>query len=85
MGTSSPDTSRTWLIETPIRIVTYLVVALLVREVAHRVIDRATRRPIRAVATPPHGPDAHNAPRQSDRFSSRVSRLFCSSGSSCPC
>lgn len=41
------DTSRMWLIETPIRIAAYCAVALIVRVVAHRIIDRATRRPIR--------------------------------------
>ncbi|MGV9711259.1 mechanosensitive ion channel family protein [Gordonia sp. NPDC003424] len=39
------ETNREWLIENPIRIGTYIVVALLVRYLAHRVIDRATRRP----------------------------------------
>ncbi|WP_299575958.1 mechanosensitive ion channel family protein [uncultured Williamsia sp.] len=39
------ETNRHWLIETPIRIAVYLVVALLVRWVAHRMINRATRRP----------------------------------------
>lgn len=36
------DTSRHWLIEVPIRIVAYLAVALVVRFVVHRMIDRAT-------------------------------------------
>ncbi|KWX65715.1 mechanosensitive ion channel family protein [Mycobacterium sp. NAZ190054] len=36
------DTSRHWLIEVPIRIVAYLVVALVIRFIVHRMIDRAT-------------------------------------------
>lgn len=36
------DTSRHWLIEVPIRIVAYLAVALVIRWVLHRMIDRAT-------------------------------------------
>lgn len=36
------DTSRHWLIEVPIRIVAYLVVALIIRFLVHRMIDRAT-------------------------------------------
>ncbi|MGP4058428.1 mechanosensitive ion channel family protein [Mycobacterium sp. 4D054] len=36
------DTSRHWLIEVPIRIVAYLVVALVIRFLVHRMIDRAT-------------------------------------------
>ncbi|ANI40741.1 mechanosensitive ion channel family protein [Mycolicibacterium vaccae] len=36
------DTSRHWLIEVPIRIVAYVVVALIIRFVVHRMIDRAT-------------------------------------------
>ncbi|ABM14576.1 mechanosensitive ion channel family protein [Mycolicibacterium vanbaalenii] len=36
------DTSRHWLIEVPIRIVAYLTVALVIRFVVHRMIDRAT-------------------------------------------
>lgn len=38
------DTSRQWLIESPIRITAYLAAALVVRFVTHRLIDRATRR-----------------------------------------
>ncbi|BBY81240.1 mechanosensitive ion channel protein MscS [Mycolicibacterium pulveris] len=36
------DTNRHWLIEVPVRIAIYLVVALLVRYLLHRMIDRAT-------------------------------------------
>src|SRR5689334_2850386 len=36
------DTSRHWLIEVPIRIVAYLAVALVIRLILHRMIDRAT-------------------------------------------
>ncbi|CAM5710510.1 mechanosensitive ion channel family protein [Mycolicibacterium aubagnense] len=36
------DTNRHWLIEVPIRIVSYGVIALIARLVLHRVIDRAT-------------------------------------------
>ncbi|MDG4667519.1 mechanosensitive ion channel domain-containing protein [Mycobacterium sp. 236(2023)] len=36
------DTSRHWLIEVPIRIVAYFAVALVIRYVVHRMIDRAT-------------------------------------------
>lgn len=36
------DTNRHWLIEVPIRIVAYLVVALIARYLLHRMIDRAT-------------------------------------------
>ena len=39
------ETNRMWLIENPIRIAAYVVAGLLVRFFAHRVIDRATRRP----------------------------------------
>ena len=39
------ETNRLWLIENPIRIVTYIAVGLIARCVAHRVSDRATRRP----------------------------------------
>ncbi|MFW0794715.1 mechanosensitive ion channel family protein [Gordonia sp. CPCC 205515] len=39
------DTNREWLIENPIRIVAYVVAALVIRYLAHRVINRATRRP----------------------------------------
>lgn len=39
------DTNRLWLIENPIRIVIYVAVGLIARYVAHRVINRATRRP----------------------------------------
>lgn len=39
------DTNRLWLIENPIRIVTYVAVGLIARFVIHRVINRATRRP----------------------------------------
>lgn len=37
------ETNREWLIENPARIVAYVVVALIVRFVIHRSIDRATR------------------------------------------
>ncbi|MEP9392461.1 mechanosensitive ion channel family protein [Gordonia sp. VNQ95] len=37
------DTTRMWLVETPVRIVAYLIGALVVRFLAHRLIDRATR------------------------------------------
>lgn len=36
------ETNRHWLIEVPIRIAAYIVVALIVRFLLHRVIDRAT-------------------------------------------
>lgn len=36
------DTSRHWLIEVPIRIVAYIAVALVIRFIAHRMIDRTT-------------------------------------------
>ncbi|MGB3481990.1 MAG: mechanosensitive ion channel family protein [Mycobacterium sp.] len=36
------DTSRHWLIEVPIRFVAYVAVALVLRLVLHRMIDRAT-------------------------------------------
>ncbi|GAC68718.1 mechanosensitive ion channel family protein [Gordonia soli] len=39
------DTSRQWLIENPIRIAAYFLVAIILRLILHRVIDRATRRP----------------------------------------
>ncbi|MFW0785688.1 mechanosensitive ion channel family protein [Gordonia sp. CPCC 206044] len=39
------ETNREWMIENPIRIVLYVVVALVLRFVLHRAIDRATRRP----------------------------------------
>lgn len=39
------EANRLWLIENPIRIAVYAVVALIVRFLVHRVIDRATRRP----------------------------------------
>ena len=39
------ETNRLWLIENPIRIVTYIAAGLIARYIAHRVIDRATRRP----------------------------------------
>ncbi|ATD70869.1 MULTISPECIES: mechanosensitive ion channel family protein [Gordonia] len=37
------DTNREWLIENPIRIAAYILLALVVRYAIHRVIDRATR------------------------------------------
>ncbi|ACY21673.1 MscS Mechanosensitive ion channel [Gordonia bronchialis DSM 43247] len=39
------ETNREWFIENPIRIAAYVLVALIVRYVLHRMIDRATRRP----------------------------------------
>lgn len=36
------DTNRHWLIEVPVRIVAYVVIALIARYVLHRMIDRAT-------------------------------------------
>ncbi|KKW64774.1 MULTISPECIES: mechanosensitive ion channel family protein [Mycolicibacterium] len=36
------DTNRHWLIEVPVRIAVYLAVALVVRYLLHRMIDRAT-------------------------------------------
>ncbi|OCB48922.1 mechanosensitive ion channel protein MscS [Mycobacterium vulneris] len=36
------DTNRHWLIEVPIRVVAYIVVALIIRFLLHRMIDRAT-------------------------------------------
>ncbi|MDL9946114.1 mechanosensitive ion channel family protein [Gordonia sp. ABSL11-1] len=39
------ETNREWIIENPIRIATYIIVALIVRFLLHRAIDRATRRP----------------------------------------
>ncbi|TYQ09846.1 UNVERIFIED_ORG: small conductance mechanosensitive channel [Gordonia westfalica J30] len=37
------ETNREWIIENPIRIVAYVLVALIVRFAIHRTIDRATR------------------------------------------
>lgn len=37
------DSARTWLIERPIEITVYIVIALVLRFVLHRVVDRATR------------------------------------------
>ena len=37
------DSARTWLIERPIEIAVYIVIALVLRFVLHRVVDRATR------------------------------------------
>ncbi len=37
------DTNREWIIENPIRIAAYILVALIVRYAIHRTIDRATR------------------------------------------
>ncbi len=37
------ETNREWLIENPIRIVAYVVAALIARYVLHRLVDRATR------------------------------------------
>ena len=37
------DTNREWIIENPIRIAAYILVALVVRYAIHRAIDRATR------------------------------------------
>lgn len=45
------ETNREWLIENPIRIAAYVVVALIVRYFLHRVIDRMTRRPKPAADT----------------------------------
>ncbi|MGV0741707.1 mechanosensitive ion channel family protein [Mycolicibacterium sp. XJ870] len=36
------DTNRHWLVEVPVRIAAYIVVALVARYVLHRMIDRAT-------------------------------------------
>lgn len=36
------DTSRHWLIEVPVRVVIYVVVALILRYLLHRMIDRAS-------------------------------------------
>ncbi|OLP01927.1 mechanosensitive ion channel protein MscS [Mycolicibacterium porcinum] len=36
------ETNRHWLIEVPIRVVAYIVVALIIRYLLHRAIDRAT-------------------------------------------
>lgn len=38
------ETNRYWLIEVPVRIVVYVVVALIARYILHRMIDRATGR-----------------------------------------
>jgi small conductance mechanosensitive channel len=43
------ETNRHWLIEVPIRIAAYIVVALLVRFLLHRMIDRATTGKAREV------------------------------------
>lgn len=43
------DTNRLWLVENPIRITAYVLVALVARWAVHRMIDRATR---------PRGPGA---------------------------
>ncbi len=48
------ETNREWLIENPARIVAYVAVALIVRFVIHRAIDRATR-PRTAGAEPGRG------------------------------
>ncbi len=36
------DTNRHWLVEVPIRVAAYLVIALIARYLLHRAIDRAT-------------------------------------------
>ncbi|MCG7610735.1 mechanosensitive ion channel protein MscS [Mycobacterium syngnathidarum] len=36
------ETNRHWLIEVPVRVVAYIVVALIIRFLLHRMIDRAT-------------------------------------------
>lgn len=36
------DTNRHWLVEVPIRVAVYIIVALIARYVVHRMIDRAT-------------------------------------------
>lgn len=47
------DTNRHWLIEVPVRIVAYIVIALIARYVLHRLIDRATTgRPHKAGTAP---------------------------------
>ncbi len=48
------DTNRHWLIEVPVRVVVYTAVALLLRYVAHRMIDRASGQN-RKGDTPPQG------------------------------
>ncbi len=46
------DTNRHWLIEVPVRIVAYIVVALIIRYLLHRMIDRATTgRPKKSSST----------------------------------
>ncbi|GAB35004.1 putative MscS family transporter [Gordonia otitidis NBRC 100426] len=48
------ETNREWLIENPIRIVGYVVVALVVRFLCNRLIDRVTRRqPSQKGSVPP--------------------------------
>ena len=39
------DSGQEWLIDKPVHIAIYIVLALVVRYILHRVIDRATRRP----------------------------------------
>ncbi|QNG17700.1 mechanosensitive ion channel family protein [Rhodococcus triatomae] len=45
------ETSRTWLVERPIQIAVYVVLAIVLRFAAHRLIDRMTRP--RSSGTPP--------------------------------
>lgn len=46
------ETNRHWLIEVPVRIAVYIVVALIARFILHRMIDRATGRRRRNDETP---------------------------------
>lgn len=49
------ETNRHWLIEVPLRLVVYIVVALIARAILHRMIDRATgkRRKVGESSRPP--------------------------------
>ncbi|MGJ0119852.1 mechanosensitive ion channel family protein [Williamsia sp. MIQD14] len=46
------ETNRMWLLENPIRITAYIVAGLVTRWLMHRLIDRATRRPLRRDGAP---------------------------------
>lgn len=43
------ETSREWLIAKPLEAASYIVVALILRWIAHKLIDRATKRPGRGL------------------------------------
>ncbi|MGV0838356.1 mechanosensitive ion channel family protein [Mycolicibacterium thermoresistibile] len=50
------ETNQHWLIEVPVRIVAYIVAALIVRYILHRMIDRATGRRRKDGEQPPSKP-----------------------------